>query len=857
MKDHGLVVILLLDRPTGIKYGLKSMKRANNQWTSLFFFLLVVANLTPALAQRDSIVQVGGEWDYPPYAYLDKAGNPTGFNVALTRAIAEKMSIEVDIRLGPWGEIRRDLEEGRIDVIQGMYYSPQRDTVVDFSPAFTVVHHTVFARKDTPPIQDLEELAGQSCVVMAGDIMHDHILQQDFETDLTTRSTVLEVLECVSEGQADYALVAQLPGFYWINDKNLTNLEQAGPDLRPSLYCYAVTEGDAALVSVFSEGLAILQRTGEYQKLHHAWLGVLEPGERFSIYDFLRWGLWIVSPLLVIIVLVLAWTLSLRRQVAARTGELEKEARERRRALQTLAEQEALYRDLVESTENVVAVVGPEMRVQFMNQQGMRVFGLSPASMEGMHIRELTHPEDWEATNDNIAACLQTRQHNGELENRVGHHTGTYKRMHWQMHYHYDTDGNFRSMNCVGRDITQQRKDEEEHRKLEDRMRQAQHLESLGVLAGGIAHDFNNLLMSILGNAELIQQDIPRESLAQESLDDIQSASRRAAHLCQQMLAYSGKGRFQVREVHISHSIEEMYSMLEATVKNKGALTLDLQEDLSPVALDVHQFSQSILNLVTNAVEALEDKTGHITVRTRSLKCRQSGFREFLPDSAPPDGTYVMVEVEDDGAGMDRETRKRMFEPFFSTKFTGRGLGLAAVLGILRGHGGGVRVETAPGKGTRVGLFWRPSNKPVQARPGLRPEEGRAVQEDWAPSGHVLVADDEPDMQNLCRKILEKMGFTVDVCGDGAQALQAVREKGARYECVLLDLTMPRMDGAECLEAIRQIYPDLPVVLSSGYSVEVLHEKYKALHPSEFLQKPYTSGMLKRVLRYVLQGGRV
>ena len=248
------------------------------------------------------------------------------------------------------------------------------------------------------------------------------------------------------------------------------------------------------------------------------------------------------------------------------------------------------------------------------------------------------------------------------------------------------------------RDITERMQMEEKHRKIEDRMREVQKLESLGVLAGGIAHDFNNLLMSILGRADLALFSLSETSPACQHLEEIIRASHRAADLCRQMLAYSGKGRFVIGRFDMSEIVREMGEMLNVSISKNAMMQYSLAEGLPPVEVDATQIRQVVMNLITNASEALGDGQGIISVKTGVMECDEACLSGSYLDDKLPGGTYVYLEVSDTGCGMDSETLTRIFDPFFSKKFTGRGLGLAAVLGIVRGHKGAIKIYSEVGK---------------------------------------------------------------------------------------------------------------------------------------------------------------
>jgi ABC-type amino acid transport substrate-binding protein len=277
---------------------------------------------------------VGTEADYPPYSFSQN-GQPTGFNVELTQAIAEVMGLDVEIRLGPWAEMRQSLEDRKIQVVSGMAYSEERAQRVDFSPPYTIIQHAVFARRDSPAISSVEELRGKELIVMRGDIMHDYVQQDNLTSKVVVVDTQAAALRLLASGQHDYALVAKLPGLYWVRELKLTNVVTVGPALRESRYSYAVPKGDEALLSRFSEGLAILKQNGRYQEIYDKWLGVLEP-PGVSAVPITRYVALILAPTLLGLAGALIWSRSLRRQVASRTAQLKAEMNERNRAQKEL-----------------------------------------------------------------------------------------------------------------------------------------------------------------------------------------------------------------------------------------------------------------------------------------------------------------------------------------------------------------------------------------------------------------------------------------------------------------------------------------------------------------------------------------
>ncbi len=406
-------------------------------------------------------------------------------------------------------------------------------------------------------------------------------------------------------------------------------------------------------------------------------------------------------------------------------------------------------------------------------------------------------------------------------------------------------------------DITERKKAQKEKQKLQERMLHSQKLESMGVLAGGIAHDFNNLLTAILGNAELAARQLPPDSAVRESIDEIQKASNRAADLTNQMLAYSGKGRFLVQLTSVNDLVQEITQLLSVSISKKVSLKYEFAENLPAVEADATQLRQVVMNLITNASEAIGDEVGEIVVSTGLMKADRSYFAKTYMREELPEGQYVYLEVSDTGCGMDKQTKAAIFDPFFTTKFTGRGLGLASVLGIVRSHNGTISVQSAPGEGTKFRVLLPPSSlAAVEARSVESPAVEQAVTNEQAESnagGSVLVVEDEAGIRNLAKAALESSGFTVFEAEDGREAIEIMARHAGDISAVMLDLTMPHMSGEETFTEIRKLDPQVPIILCSGYSEQDVSSRFAGRDSAGFVQKPYRLGELVSKLQEILR----
>lgn len=399
-------------------------------------------------------------------------------------------------------------------------------------------------------------------------------------------------------------------------------------------------------------------------------------------------------------------------------------------------------------------------------------------------------------------------------------------------------------------EILERKRLEAEHNKLEAQMRQAQKLESLGVMAGGIAHDFNNILMAILGNAELARLELPPGTPVRGYIQDIETAANRAAALSTQMLAYSGRAFIQIQAVDLNALVRDMSGILEAAVSKKATLLYTLEESLKTMDGDSSQIGQILLNLVINAAEAIGDEAGVITIQTGTLWCDAGMLVSLWVNEAMPEGEYVYIEVRDTGCGMDPGILPQIFDPFFTTKFTGRGLGLAAVLGIVRGHHGTIHVCSETKMGTTFRLYF-PVGRLATAPSSKSVERGRL-----RGHGAILLVDDEEQVRELGVKFIERLGYRVVEAVDGFDAIEKFKQNQSDIRCVLMDLTMPQCDGYEALQDLRRLDPGVKVILCSGYIKEDVLTRFSDLKMDGFLHKPYGSEALTGEVETVLRGLR-
>jgi PAS domain S-box-containing protein len=514
---------------------------------------------------------------------------------------------------------------------------------------------------------------------------------------------------------------------------------------------------------------------------------------------------------------------------------------EQKQAEEALRASEERFRSIMELSPDIFSIIGPEGQLLYNSPAALRVHGYAEEDLAGRNTFTLIHPDDRDAVGRTFALLLANPGQIHSVRYRYLNKDGSYSWMECAASNQL-ANPRVQGVIAVSRNIDESVRMEKERIDLERQLLHAQKLESLGVLAGGIAHDFNNILMAILGNADLARRRIDRGSPAYENMQAVSQAATRAADLARQMLAYSGKGRFVVEPVDLNDLLEDMLHMLEVSISKKAVIRMAPHRPLPAVEADVTQIRQVVMNLVINASEAIGDVDGVISVSTRVVECDRAYLKAVWPEKELAEGPYVALEVSDTGCGMDKETLARLFDPFFSTKFTGRGLGMSAVLGIVRGHDGAITVVSAPGRGTTFTVLL-----PASERVAEQPVE-TGVPGEWTGRGKVLLVDDEASVRAVGARMLGELGFTPVTAVDGVEALEVFRGDPGGFAAVILDLTMPRLGGEPCFREIRRISPEAKVLIVSGYGEQEV-EPLVAEGLAGFIPKPYALETLRDAMR--------
>lgn len=479
-----------------------------------------------------------------------------------------------------------------------------------------------------------------------------------------------------------------------------------------------------------------------------------------------------------------------------------------------------------------------------------RIFGIKPRET-GLSVEEMRDYIEEEDIQRLRAAIERAVREGKPYELELGLRRSDGDRRHLVVRSEIIRDGHGEVMQLVGscQDITDWRRADLQRQEMALRVQESQKFESLGLLAGGIAHEFNNLLVTILGNADLIMRDVPDQPGTQESLRDIREAALRASELSTQMLDYSGRGTFSIRPTDLNRQVRHVVSLLRGSLSRDIRVDCDLQESLPSVAADPAQLTQILTEVLTNAAEACEVNAPRtIRISTGLVDLDESAAMGYIGDDLQP-GPHALLRVCDDGQGMDEQTRMRAFDPFFSTKFTGRGLGLGSVLGIVRGHHGGIRLESKPEDGTEVSIVL-----PVAMTQSADEEQSRHATPSDVGSGTLLIVDDLESVLQSTRRMAERLGFDVQTAASGQEAVNRLAADPESIRLAIVDLLMPDMDGRETVAELRRLRNDLPLLITSGYPPKETDPSFDVPGdgPVRFLKKPFDSNDLANVIRECL-----
>ncbi|MFP4579773.1 MAG: response regulator [Candidatus Sumerlaeia bacterium] len=521
----------------------------------------------------------------------------------------------------------------------------------------------------------------------------------------------------------------------------------------------------------------------------------------------------------------------------------------RYRAEQALRESKERFRAIADYSHDWESWVGPDGRLIWVNSAVKRLTGYSPEECLDMHDypMPMVPPEDKDKMWRLFRNCLEEKNVGNDKCLSMVRKDG--RGIHVSMSWHpiYNQFQRYLGQRLSIRDISERKRMEEEREELLDRLQKAQKMESLSMMASGIAHDFNNLLMVVIGNAELALMDIDKDHFLAKPIEEMGKAAQKAAELSQKMLVFSGHGKYHFKKWGAKELLYEIKPELDEVVGKEVELEYQFDEQMPNINADLVHIQQMMMSVIRNSREAITHMRGRIVVRLYGQKISEHDRKSIIGDDFEP-GEYICIEVSDNGSGMDEKTLAKAFDPFFTTRFTGRGLGLPAVLGIAKAHHGGVEISSQPDIGT-VCKIYLPQYASQETKKTVAP----AAIANWKMSGTILFADDQEQLRTMSQRSLSRYGFNLILAENGAQALHLYRENKEHLCCIILDQTMPEVTGAEALEEIRKEDREVPIILCSGYSEKEIEKLLPRDQIQGFLQKPFSMAELTRTLYDILE----
>lgn len=792
------------------------------------------------ITEKKSLVVVGADRNYPPFEFLDEEGTPVGFNIDLLKALADVMGLELQIKSGYWSEIRDAIENRELDMVSGMFYSPERDNVVDFSVPFLTVYQSLFIRKGTP-IHSIEDLQGKEVIVQRGDIMHDYVASLNLTDKIIPVDDTVDGLRLLASGKHDCALLSKLQGQYLLKKYGITNVTTAGYAMLDREYCFAVANGDERLLSRLDQGLKILKAAGKYKDIREKWFGVIE---KSPLEKYVKIAGGVLAALLVLQIGSLLWNRSLRRHVRIKTRELETELNAHEHTLVALKDREAHLRALVESSSDAILTLDKQKFMVDCNPAFVRLLGHTKNEIEGKSLKLILPVDANRKRFENAVFNLIEKEGAWRDEWEFTRKDGSIIHMETTISEKILPDGRVEGYVAIMRDITKRKLAEKEKSALESQLQNVQKMEAIGALAGGIAHDFNNILSSIIGYTELSRRALPEESPINEDLYEVLDAADKAKALVRQILTYSRQSDQERRPVSLNTIIKGAVRLLWSSLPSSIEINVKIDADPDTVLADPTQVHQVLLNLATNAVHAIGKNSGVLDIELHDFELKDDEASS-IPAAVP--GEHLELTVRDNGHGMDQSIMDRIFDPFFTTKGRGEGtgMGLSVVHGIVKDHGGLIRVESELGKGTAFQVILP---KYMGSADMVAEPEGRLI----GGNERILMVDDDDRVLNAWKRILTALGYDVVAVTSPLDAIKVFREKATRIDLVITDLTMPIMHGVELAERLMKEREDIPVILYTGFSEAVDEEMARAAGIDTFLHKPITTSEMADAIRSAL-----
>lgn len=813
---------------------------------------VVIFTLTTAHVIADDppkkILRYGGDYAFMPFEWLDADGEPNGFQIDLIRAVANAVDCELSIQLDTWSRTLTRLETGELDVV-AMFDQPSRRQLVDFSQAFAIGAGEIFVRIDGPRIRSLDDLRDKEVIVQDRALAMHELPKRGVQPRFVTVASEAEAILLLASGQHDCAIATTLGGRHAMKRFHLTNITTTFEPILVSNVCFAVRKGETETLALVNRALDQLRAEGTFNAIHDRWFSELDR-PTVPLRSVIFYSAWIGLPLLVLLITALIWNRSLRYRVAVRTRELQAELMQRRAVETALRESEERLRVAIRASHITVAHQDRQLRYTWLYN--------SPSEYETQTFlyatdAQLFRPEAAAQLTDVKRRVLATGC-GEEFELQI--HSGD--RPLWMrvaIEPLRSTDDEIVGVTSVMIDISALKRSEQQNIDLERSVRQAQKLESLGLLAGGVAHDFSNLLTGVAGNTALALQDAPPGTPLRERIESIEQIARRAKDLTQELLSLAGRRGGDIHHVLLGELVRDAVELFRASRQTDSPIQFHVDAGMPAIDANPTGVRQAVVNLLHNATDAGTQHKTEIRVRVGQQDYSKALLQDAQVGSDAAAGSYQFVEVSDDGSGMAPGDVPRIFDPFFTTKPNGRGFGLAIVAGTIRRHRGAVLVKSQPGLGTAIRLlfptFASSAHEPPSSSGSVRLESPPTAPAATTDVGEILIVDDNDVVREMMLLGLRRAGYGVHPAATPEEAIDAFTRL-SQLTAAVLDVNLEHGNGLEIYSQIRVKRATLPViVVTGGDDVEVRRRLADDPH-AVFLQKPFALQDLIQALRNLL-----
>jgi PAS domain S-box-containing protein len=792
----------------------------------IIFLLVLISYAVFASTYNSDTIYFKGNNDYPPYQLINTAGQPDGFSVELLHAIARTMGLNIKVELGDWNTVRNELEQAKIDGLAGMSPSPERSKIVNFSTTYVFLTHSLFVRKGSE-IESLNNISEKQVIVVKGDIMHDYLISNRLTKYIIPVKNYQTALRLLSAGEYDCALINKLQGQFAINEFNLTNLRPVGSAIQPREMAFGISKNRPELISQFNDGLQILKSTGEYDQLYEKWFGVYEQTDiKAKVLTIIAW---ILIPFGIILTSIIFWSWSLRKQVAAKTYELQAELNERRKAENELIKEKSLLNSMINSIPDLI----------FYKDKDNKYLGCNNAFLKFSNISG-----DIKGKTDFELFTFDKAQHYSETDGRLMLENKHVRVESWEQNAigqkflldtlkvpFTDDEGNVLGIVGICHDITERYKTEIDLTLAKEKAEESDRLKSS--FLANMSHEIRTPMNAIIGFSDLLVDSDTDINEREELVSHINNNCNTLLHLIDDIIDLAkieaNELSVTLRDTNVNAIIQELYDTYSETRKriNKSHILLTLQEDLPRESIliktDPFRLKQILTNLIDNAFKFTEIGT------------IEFGYKFDKNEN------YIEFYVKDTGIGIPKSKFDEIFQRFSKLEtdktrlYRGTGLGLTITKNLVERLGGTIWLDSESNKGS-IFYFNLPITSSIENYHQITNNLETASTDKWE-GKTILIAEDEESNYKYLEMVLKNKGLNLLRAENGFEAIEICKGK-IKIDLILMDIKMPGMNGLEATTQIKKIKPEIPIIIQTAHA---MHNDEKISHEAgcdDYISKP-------------------